>query len=382
MTTPHTDIRPLRAGIVGGGQGAFIGKVHRMAAELDGGARVIAGALSSDPERNRASAAAWFLERSYDSYASMAQQEKLHATGIDFVIIATPNHLHFPVAKAFLEAGIHVVCDKPMTLHIDEAKELASLADKRGLILAVTHTYTGYPAIIEARERVRAGVIGDVRKVLVEYLQDWLMAPLEQTGQKQAEWRTDPKRSGESGCVADIGTHGENMLEFITGLGIRSLCADFRTFVPGRLLEDDANILLRLSNGATGVLTCSQIACGEANNLNIRVYGSLGGIEWSQREPGILIFKPAGQPQQRIEVGNGYLTDSARAATRLPSGHPEGYIEAFANLYRGVIADIHRLRNGQRLLGGYPTARDGVRGVRFVEKAVESARLGAAWVEL
>lgn len=377
----HMD-RPLRAGIVGGGQGAFIGRVHRMAAELDGAARVVAGALSADAERNRASAREWFLSRPYDSYAVMAVEEARRPDGIDFVIIATPNHLHFPVAKSFLEAGIHVVCDKPITLDVVEAEELDRLAKARGLILAVTHTYTGYPAVIEARDRVRSGSIGEVRKVLVEYLQDWLMTPLEQSGQKQAQWRTDPKRSGESGCVADIGTHGENMLEFITGLKVRSLCADFRTFVPGRPLEDDANILLRMDNGATGLLTCSQIACGETNNLGIRIYGTQAGIEWSQREPNILVVKPAGQAAQRFEVGTGYMGEAAKAGTRLPAAHPEGYIEAFANLYRNVIADINRVRRGQAAVGGYPDAHDGIRGVRFVARAVESARRGAAWVEL
>ncbi|MEQ1579763.1 MAG: Gfo/Idh/MocA family oxidoreductase [Steroidobacteraceae bacterium] len=374
--------RPLRAGIVGGGQGAFIGRVHRMAVELDGAARIVAGALSSDPARNRASAAEWFLDRAYDSYATMAMEEAKRPDGIDFVIIATPNHLHFPVAKAFLDAGIHVVCDKPIALSVDEATTLKTLAEQRSLVFGLTHTYTGYPAVIEARERVRSGQVGEVRKVLVEYLQDWLMDPLESTGQKQASWRTDPKKSGESGCVADIGTHCENLLEFITGLEIKSLCADFRIFVEGRLLDDDANILLRMNNGATGVLTCSQVACGESNGLSIRIYGSEGGLEWHQQDPNILVFKPKGQPHQRLEVGNGYMGSGAKGVTRLPSGHPEGYIEAFATLYRSIIRDIWRHRSGVPLARDYPTAADGVRGLAFLACAIDSARRGAQWVDL
>jgi len=382
MTSEVKPDRPLRAGIVGGGQGAFIGRVHRMAAELDGAARIVAGALSSDPARNRASAAEWFLDRAYDSYATMAIEEAKRVDGIDFVIIATPNHLHFPVAKAFLDAGIHVVCDKPIALSVDEATALETLAKQRSLVFGLTHTYTGYPAVLEARERIRAGQLGEIRKVLVEYLQDWLMDPLESTGQKQASWRTDPKKSGESGCVADIGTHCENLLEYTTGLAIKSLCADFRIFVPGRQLDDDANILLRMDNGATGILTCSQVACGEANGLAIRIYGSLGGLEWHQQDPNILVFKPKGQPHQRLEVGNGYMGAGAKGVTRLPSGHPEGYIEAFATLYRNIIRDIWRHRAGLPLVQDYPTAADGVRGLRFLSRAIESSRRGAQWVDL
>jgi len=374
--------RRLRAGIVGGGQGAFIGSVHRIAVELDGQATVVAGAMSSDPARAKASADAWFLERSYGSFAEMATKEAALENGIDFAIIATPNHMHFPVAKAFLEAGIHVVCDKPMTFTLEEAQELVKLVESKKLVFALTHNYTGYPAVRQAKEMVQQGLIGDVRKVLVEYNQDWLMDSLETSGQKQASWRTDPKRAGLSCCVGDIGTHGENLLEFITGLKITSLCADFTTFVPGRLLEDDANILIRLQNGGKGTLVCSQIACGEENNLNIRIYGSKAGLEWHQQEPNTLIYKAKGQAWQAMRTGTGVMGPVAAASTRTPPGHPEGYLEAFANIYRAAIADIRRVKSGESSIGGYPNVKDGLRGIQFVVKTVESAKKGAQWVDL
>jgi predicted dehydrogenase len=380
--TQDVNKRRLRAGIVGGGQGAFIGSVHRIAVELDGQATVVAGAMSSDPERAKRSADAWFLDRSYGSFADMAKEEAKRPDGIDFVMICTPNNMHYPVAKAFLEAGIAVVCDKPMTFTLEEAHELVKLVESKKTVFALTHNYTGYPAVRQAREMVQQGLIGDVRKVLVEYNQDWLMASLEQQGQKQAEWRTDPKRAGLSCCVGDIGTHGENLLEFITGLHITSLCADFTTFVPGRLLEDDANILIRLNNGGKGTLVCSQIACGEENNLNIRIYGSKAGLEWHQQEPNTLIYKPQGQAWQKLRTGTGVMGEAAKAMTRTPPGHPEGYLEAFANIYRLAIADIRRLKSGQALQGGYPTVKDGLRGIEFVVKTVESAKKGAQWVSL
>src|SRR5579859_6331030 len=259
--------RKLRAGIVGGSQGSFIGAVHRIAVELDGQAEVVAGAMSTDAQRAKDSAAAWFLNRSYSSFQEMAEEESQRPDGVDFVMITTPNHMHYPVAKVFLEHGIHVVSDKPLCLSLEEAQEEVALVEKSNRIFALTHNYTGYPAIRQARDMVRRGEIGDVRKVLVEYLQDWLMAPLEKTGSKQASWRTDPTKSGISGCVGDIGTHAENLLEFVTGLRIAALCADLTTFVEGRELEDDAHMLLRLQNGCKGMLTCSQIANGEENNL-------------------------------------------------------------------------------------------------------------------
>lgn len=374
--------RKLRAGIVGGGQGSFIGAVHRIAAELDGQAEVIAGAMSSDPQRANASAKAWFLQRSYDSYQKMAEAEAQRSEGIDFVMVTVPNHMHYPVAKAFLEHGIHVVCDKPMTFNLDEARALVKLVEGSKRIFALTHNYTGYPAVRQARQMVRQGTLGTIRKVLVEYIQDWLMEPLEQSGNKQAVWRTDPTKSGLAGCVGDIGTHGENLLEYITGLKIASLCADLSTFIKGRQLDDDANMLLRLENGGKGILTCSQIAAGEENALSIRVYGSKAGLEWHQMEPNTLIFKQPGQPKQILRTGLPYMSDEAKAANRLPPGHPEGFYEAFANVYQAAIADIRRVESGEPPLGGYPTVYDGLRGMLFVTRAVESSQQGSVWLDM
>jgi predicted dehydrogenase len=374
--------RRLRAGIVGGGRGAFIGAVHRIAAELDGQAQVVAGALSSDPQVARESAAAWFLERSYDSYEEMAHAEGAAAERIDFVIIATPNDLHCSVARAFLTAGIHVVCDKPLALSVAEGEELAHLVASGRALFALTHTYTGYPAVRQAREMVRAGRLGEIRKVLVEYTQDWLMEPLEQGGHKQAAWRTDPKRAGAGGSVGDIGSHAANLLEFVTGQRIESVCADLTSFVPGRRLDDDANMLIRLAGGAKGTLSCSQIACGEENRLGLRVYGSRAGLEWQQQEPNTLIHKPAGGPWELLRTGHGYMSEAARAATRTPPGHPEGYLEAFANIYRGFIADVRRLAAGEPPLRDYPGVEDGLRGLRFIEQAVASSRAGSRWMSL
>ncbi len=374
--------RKLRVGIVGGGQGSFIGIVHRMAVELDGQAEVVAGAMSSNPQRAKDSAEAWYLKRSYSSFREMAEVESQRPDGIDFVMITTPNSTHFAIAKAFLEHGIHVVSDKPMSFTLEEAREEVALVEKSRLIFGLTHTYAGYPAVRQARNLVRQGAIGDIRKVLVEYIQDWLMEPVERDGSKQAAWRTDPTKSGISGCVGDIGTHGENLLEFITGLKIASLCADLTTFVKGRALEDDANMLLRLQNGGKGVLTCSQIAAGEENNLTIRIYGSKAGLEWHQMEPNTLILKQQGQPQQVLRVGQLYMGNEAKAFTRLPAGHPEGYLEAFANLYRLIIADIRRVEAGQQAEGGYANVYDGLRGMQFIVKAVESSQRGAVWVDM
>ena len=374
--------RRLRAGIVGGGQGSFIGAVHRIAAELDGQAEVVAGAMSTDPQRAETSAQAWFLKRSYNSFQEMAEKEAQLQDGIDFVIVATPNYMHFPVAKVFLEHGIHVVSDKPMSFTLEEAQAEVELVERGDLIFALTHNYTGYPTVRHARELVRHGVLGDIRKVLVEYIQDWLMEPVEKAGNKQAVWRTDPSKSGISGCIGDIGTHGENLLEFITGLKISSLCADLTTFVEGRALEDDANMLLRLENGGKGILTCSQIAAGEENDLTLRIYGSKAGIEWHQMEPNTLLLKEPGKPTQILRTGLSNMSDEAKTATRLPAGHPEGFLEAFANLYKMIIADIRRVEEGNKPVGGYPTVYDGLRGMQFVTKAVESSRNGSTWVNM
>src|SRR6266700_944343 len=374
--------RKLRAGIVGGGRGSFIGAVHHVAVELDGQAEVVAGAMSTDPQTAAASAKAWYLDRSYDDYKEMAKAEAGRPDGIDFVMITTPNHMHFPVAKAFLEQGIHVVSEKPMTFSLEEAQELVKTVENSNLVYALMHNYTGYPAVRQARYMVRQGELGDIRKVLVEYIQDWLMAPEEKAGNKQAVWRTDPTKSGIAGCVGDIGTHAENLLEFVTGLKISSLCADLTTFVEGRALDDDANMLLRLQNGGKGILTCSQVGAGEENNLTIRVYGSKAGLEWHQMEPNTLIFKQQGQPRQLLRTGQPYMGDEAKALTRLPAGHPEGYLEAFANLYKMIIADIRRVEAGEKPQGGYPSVYDGLRGMQFIVKAVESSQKGAVWVDM
>lgn len=374
--------RKLRAGIVGGGVGSFIGTVHRIAAQLDNQAEVVAGAMSADPKKAEESAKAWFLQRSYSSFQEMAEVEPTLPDGIDFVMVTVPNFLHFRVAKAFLEKGISVVCDKPLASTLEEAEELVSLVERSNAIFALTHNYTGYPAVRQAHYMVQQGLIGDIRKVLVEYIQDWLMEPIETSGNKQAAWRTNPALAGSSGCVADIGTHGENLLEFITGLKIRSLCADLTTFVQGRALEDDANILLRLETGAKGVLTCSQVAVGEENALSIRIYGSKAGLEWHQMEPNILIFKLPNQPRQVLRTGQPYMSEEAKQLTRLPAGHPEGFYEAFANIYKMAIEDIRRVQAGQKPVGGYPSVYDGLRGVKFVNKAIESSKKGCVWVDM
>jgi predicted dehydrogenase len=381
-TTIAAPARRLRAGIVGGGRGAFIGSVHRIAAELDGQAQVIAGALSSDARIARASAAEWFLARSYASYEEMAAAEAADANGIDFVIIATPNDLHYPVARTFLEADIHVICDKPLALTVDEGEKLVRLVEAGPTLFALTHPYTGYPAVRQAREMVHGGRLGDIRLCLVEYTQDWLMEPLERRGNKQAAWRMDPARAGLGGCVADIGTHAANLLEYVTDRPIEAVCADLSSFVEGRLLDDDAHMLLRLAGGAKGALICSQIACGEENRLSLRVYGSQAGLEWRQEEPNTLLFKPAGRPWERWRTGHGYMGAAARAATRVPPGHPEGYLEAFANIYRGFMQDVRRVAIGQPPLRDYPGAHEGLRGLRFVAQAVASSRAGSLWQSL
>jgi predicted dehydrogenase len=351
-----------------------------VAAELDGQVEVVAGAMSSDAERAQASAQAWYLTRSYPDFALMARTEAGLSDGIDLVIVATPNHLHSPVARAFLEQGIHVICDKPIAFSVAQAQELVALVERSGCVFALTHNYTGYPAVRQARALVRQGELGEIRKVLVEYLQDWLMEPLERSGNRQAEWRTDPARAGVAGCLGDIGTHAENLLEFLTGQRISSLCADLSTFVQGRQLDDDAHILLRLANGGKGILTCSQVAAGEENALSIRVYGSKAGLQWHQQEPNTLLFKPAGRAQQLLRTSQSYMSEEAQAVTRLPAGHPEGFYEAFATIYRLACADIRRVESGQAAQGGYPTVYDGLRGMQFVASAVESSQQGAVWV--
>lgn len=375
--------RRLRAGIVGGGRGAFIGAIHRIAVQLDGQAEIVAGAMSSSADIARESAEEWYLSRSYDSYETMAKEEAAREDGIDFVMVVTPNHLHAPVAKAFLQAGIHVMCDKPLAFSLAEAEELATCVNQSKALFGLTHTYTGYPAIREARALISAGDLGEIRKVMVEYNQDWLMTPLEQDPEaKQAAWRVDPDRAGISCCVGDIGSHAANLLEFVSGQEIVSLCSDLSAFVEGRKLDDDANMLVRMSGGAKGTLVCSQVACGEENNLNIRIWGTKAGLEWHQQQPNTLIYKPAGQPWQHLRTGSSLKRTADKGFTRTPGGHPEGYLEAFANLYALFIADIKRLIDQQPIQGGYPTVEDGVRSMRFISKAVESSTNNNSWVHL
>ena len=377
--------RKLRYGMVGGGQNAFIGAVHRLAANLDGQIELVAGAFSSDAENSRITGEQLFLnpKRVYGSYAEMAKAEAAlpAAERIDFVSIVTPNFLHAPVATAFLKAGFHVVCDKPMTLTLKEAKMLRETARKTGKVFALTHNYTGYPMVKEARELVRSGKLGKILKVVAEYPQGWLLDKIEAAGQKQAAWRADPKKAGASCCVGDIGTHAENLGRYITGLKIDELCAEFTTFIPGRKLEDDANMLVRYRGGAKGVLHCSQISCGEENNLNIRVYGTKGSLAWQQEHPNELKFIPKDEPAKILRRGNNYLSATAKKFTRLPFGHPEAFIEAFANIYLEAVAAVRARIDNKKGEFDFPTVDDGVEGMAFIETAVKSAHAGAKWTK-
>ncbi|MCW5558952.1 MAG: Gfo/Idh/MocA family oxidoreductase [Verrucomicrobiae bacterium] len=377
--------------MVGGGRGAFIGAVHRIAANMDGQIELVCGAFSSDPDKSRASGADLFLppSRCYGSFAEMIQSEQALPEGerMDFIAIVTPNHVHFPPAKLALESGFHVLSDKPATYDLAEAKALQALVKKTGLLYGLTHNYTGYPLVKEARDLVRSGKLGKIRKVVVEYPQGWLATRIEASGQKQASWRTDPKRSGAAGCIGDIGTHAENLAEYVTGLQISELAADITAFVKGRKLDDDGNVLLRFKGGAKGVLHSSQISVGEENNLNLRVYGELGGLEWHQKEPNTLLVKWPDQPMQVYRTANGYLSTAAKAASRTPPAHPEGYLEAFANIYRNFAAAI-RARLEKRKLAkddlalDFPKIEDGVRGMAFIEAVVASSKANAAWTRL
>ncbi len=380
--------RKLKMGMIGGGIDAFIGVVHRMAAALDGECDLVCGAFSSTPERSKKTGEALYLppDRVYGTYEEMITREKELPEGerMDFVSIVTPNYLHFPPARMALENGFPVICDKPMTFSLDEAKQLEALVEKTGLLFGLTHNYTGYPLVKEARDMVRSGKLGKIRKIVVEYPQGWLATKLEDTGQKQAEWRADPKRSGIANCMGDIGTHAENLSEYITGLKITELCSDLTTFVEGRLLDDDGNVLLRFDNGARGILYASQISVGEENGLKIRVYGEKGGLEWVQLEPNTLIAKWMDRPAEIIRTGGGYLSNQSLINTRLPMGHPEGFIEAFANIYRNFILTLKSILNGkepeQKYLD-FPSVRDGVRGMAFIETVVEASKSDTKWTK-
>ena len=383
--------RKIRYAMVGGGRGAFIGAVHRIAANIDGQIELTAGAFSADPAKSKASGADLFLDpaRVYGSFDELVKKEAALPSDqrIDFVAIVTPNHVHFPAAKAALEHGFHVLSDKPATFDLAESKALAALVKKTGLLYGLTHNYTGYPLVKEARDMIKAGKLGKIRKVVVEYPQGWLATRIEASGQKQASWRTDPKKSGAAGCIGDIGTHAENLAEYITGLQISELAADLTAFVKGRKLDDDGNVLLRFKGGAKGVLHSSQISVGEENNLNIRVYGEKGGLEWHQNEPNTLLAKWIDQPMQVLRTGNGYLGKNAAAATRTPPSHPEGYLEAYANIYKNFAGAIRARLEKKKLAkddpaNDYPKIEDGVRGMAFIEAVVASSKKNAAWTKL
>jgi predicted dehydrogenase len=379
--------RKLRYGMIGGGRGAFIGGVHRIAAIMDGQAVLTAGAFSSDAARSKASGEDLFLDpsRVYGSYQEMARAEakKPADERLDFVVIVTPNHQHFPPAKLFLESGFNVVCDKPVTFNLAEAKKLRDVVKKSKKVFVLTHNYTGNAMVKQARELVRSGALGEIRKVVAEYPQGWLSTHIEASGQKQASWRTDPKRSGAAGCIGDIGTHAENLARYITGLQIDSLCADLSTFVKGRALDDDGNILVRFKGGAKGIIHASQISVGEENNLNIRVYGTKAGLEWHQEHPNQLIVKYPDKPSEVWGRGNGYVGKAAAGVTRIPSGHPEGYLEAFGNIYREAFRAIRAEVAGEPVPKDldFPTIDDGVEGMAFIETAVKSSKAGAKWVK-
>jgi predicted dehydrogenase len=376
----------IRLGMVGGGQGAFIGAVHRIAARLDDQFELVAGALSSDPGRAKASAKELGLadDRAYGSFEEMATAEAARADGIEAVAIVTPNHMHAPAAKAFLEAGIHVICDKPLTTTVAEAETLVALVNKTGKVFVLTHNYTGYPMIRQARTMIANGDLGDIRLVQAEYLQDWLTERLEASGQKQAAWRTDPARSGAGGCIGDIGTHAYNLACFVTGLELDQLLAQLSTFVEGRRLDDDVQILLKWKGGAKGMLWASQVAVGNENGLTLRVYGTKGGLEWAQEQPNHLWFTPYGQPRQLLtRSGAGARAEAARV-TRVPSGHPEGYLEAFATIYAEAARAIRAAQAGQTLDSSviFPTIEDGLAGMKFIDAAVKSSAANGVWIRL
>ena len=374
--------------MIGGGRGGFIGAVHRIAAQMDAQAELVAGAFSSDPKRSRASGRDFYLDptRVYGSYGEMARAEAAQPRErrLDFVVIVTPNHEHFRPAKLFLELGFNVVCDKPVAFDLAEAKALRALVAKTGKVFVLSHNYTGNAMVRQARQLVRAGKLGVIRKVVAEYPQGWLATRLEATHHKQASWKTDPKRCGASGCLGDIGTHAHNLARYITGLEVESICAELSTFIPGRLLDDDGNCLVRFSGGVKGILFASQISSGEENNLNIRVFGTQGSLQWFQENPNELIWKKADAPQQVYRRGNNYVSAAAAGATRTPFAHPEGFIEAFANVYRSAavaIADSIAGRKAPKEGYDFPTITDGLAGMAFIETAVKSGKLGAKWVK-
>jgi predicted dehydrogenase len=375
----------IKLGMVGGGSGAFIGAVHRIAARIDDKYELVAGALSSTPEKSRQSGAELGLDpsRTYDDFKSMAIREAKLKNGIEAVAIVTPNHMHYPAAKEFLRRGIHVICDKPLTSNLADAKKLLKIAEESDALFVLTHNYTGYPMVRQARAMIASGELGEIRLIQAEYPQDWLAEPIEQTGQKQAAWRTDPKQSGAGGSTGDIGTHAYNLACFVTGLELDELAADVHTFVKGRQLDDNAHVMMRFKGGAKGMLWCSQVATGHENGLKLRVYGTKGGIEWVQADPNYLWFTELGKTRQLItRNGAGSGPDAARVS-RIPSGHPEGYLEGFATIYTEAAKAIIAKRNGKKVDKDviYPTVQDGVKGVAFVEACIASSKRNGAWVK-
>lgn len=378
--------RKLRMGMIGGGRNAFIGAVHRIAANMDGLIELVCGAFSSNPENARQSGKDLFLkeDRVYGSYEEMIEKESRlpEDKRMDFVVIVTPNHAHFAPAMLALEKGFHVIIEKPMTFSLAEAIQLKKKVQETGLLLCLTHTYSGYPMVKQARQMVKEGVFGKIRKIYVEYPQGWLSRLSEKDGSKQAEWRTDPSRSGKAGAMGDIGTHAAHLAEYISGLQIKQLCADLSIMVEGRALDDDGNVLLRFDNGATGTLVASQVAAGEENALKIRVYGENGGLEWAQQEPNTLLVKWLDQPTQIYRTGQPWLSSFAKHNTRIPGGHPEGYLEAFANLYRNFALTLSARLDGtapSKEALDYPGVEDGVRGMAFIENLIRSNESLGKW---
>lgn len=382
--------RKLRMGMIGGGPGAFIGEVHRKAARMDGGIEIVAGAFHIDPKLSHEMGKQLCIDpsRAYDNYQQMIEAESKREDKVDFVSVCTPNNWHFPIASAFLKAGFNVMCEKPMTMTLKEAKEMKKIAEKSGKIFGLMHNYPGYPMVKLARDMVRQGDLGKIYKIIVQYPQGWLVRAIEKTGQQQASWRTDPKQSGAAGCIGDIGTHAENMAHYITGLEIEELCADLTTFVPGRLLDDDGNVLVRWSKGAKGILHASQISIGEENGLAIWVYGENKAIEWHQEHPNYLYVKVIDGPVQVWRRGNGYVgakSPAAARATRIPSGHPEAFLEAFANNYCNFADTIRAKIDGRKpteLELDFPGVEEGITGMAFIETVVESSKKGAKWTKM
>ena len=377
--------RRIRLGMVGGGRDAFIGGVHRIASRIDDRYELVAGAFSSTPEKSLASAADLGVaaDRAYGDYVEMAKREAQLKNGIEAVAIVTPNHMHYPVAREFLKRGIHVICDKPLTSTLSDARKLKKVAESSGALFVLTHNYTGYPMMRQAREMIAKGELGKIRLINVEYVQDWLSEKLEETGQKQAGWRTDPARSGVGGSTGDIGTHAFNLASFVSGLQLEELCADLDCFVEGRQLDDNGHVLMRFEGGAKGMLWCSQVAPGNENALKLRIYGEKGGLEWCQEDPNYLWYTPLGEPKRLLTRNGAGATEAGQRVSRIPGGHPEGYLEGFANIYSEAAEAIVARRDNKPTPAGvmFPGIEDGLAGVAFVTACVESSKRGGSWVK-